>query len=357
MRTYNIVVIPGDGIGPEIMASALAVLQALEQHRGDFRLALDSHEAGAACYMKHGSPMTDDTLEACKKADAIFKGPTGLPSVRKPDGTEAGLLGGILRNGLDLYANVRPIKLYPNVETPIKAQPGSIDYVIVRENTEGLYVSRGLGIVNRYAATDTLLMTRQGVERIVRFAFDVARKRKGAPKDGASRVTCVAKTNVLKSHVFFQGIFDEVAQEYPDIAMDYLYPDAAAAALISQPDQFDVLVMENFVGDLLSDLGGATIGGLGMCPSGNYGDSGAYFEPVHGSAPSIAGKGIANPLSQVLSGAMMLRYLGDGDAADQLALLVMEALKSRSIAVGKDGCPLGGTDSVTRALVKRIQKG
>ena len=354
MRTYSIVVIPGDGIGPEIVDSAATVLRALEDRRRDFHLELEWHQAGAACYLKNGIAMTSETLEACKRADAIFKGPAGDPNVRLPNGTEAGLLGGILRNGLDLFANVRPIKLYPNVQAPIKAQPGGIDYVIVRENTEGLYASRGLGVANRYAASDTLLMTRPGVERIVRFAFEVARGRKGAPKDEVHRVTCVDKGNVLKSHVFFHQIFEEVGQAYPDIERERINSDAAAAALVMEPDRFDVLVMENFLGDLLSDLGGATIGGLGMCPSGNYGEQRAYFEPVHGTAPTIAGKGTANPLSQVLSGAMLLRHIGEAEAALELEAAVLEVLKSGSLAIGGDGCPVGGTAAATKALVDQI---
>lgn len=198
-------------------------------------------------------------------------------------------------------------------------------------------------------------MTRNGVERIVRFAFKIAKGRNGAPKDRVRRVTCVAKTNVLKSHVFFANIFDEVAKEFPDIHTEHLYPDTAAAALVSDPSHFDMLVMENFLGDILSDLGGATIGGLGMCPSGNYGDKIAYFEPTHGSAPTIAGKGVANPLSQILSAGMMLRYLGEAGAADTLEAAVVRALKSGGITIGQDGCPAGGTKAVTEALVKRIQ--
>ncbi len=355
MGTHRIVVIPGDGIGPEIVDSAVTVLQALERRRGDFRLELEWREAGAGCYLKNGTAMSPETLESCKAADAILKGPAGHPNVRLPDGTEAGLLGGFLRNGLDLYANLRPIRLYPNVQAPVKAQPGDIDYVIVRENTEGLYASRGLGVANRNAAADTLLMTRPGVERIARFAFEVARQRQGAPRDGGHRVTCVDKGNVLKSHAFFLQIFQEVGQAYPDIEKERINSDAAASALVMEPGRFDVLVMENFLGDLLSDLGGATIGGLGMCPSGNYGEQRAYFEPVHGIAPTIAGKGVANPLSQVLSGAMLLRHIGETEAAQELEAVVLRALESGRLTIGSDGCPVGGTAAATKALVDQIQ--
>ena len=282
-------------------------------------------------------------------------GPAGLPEVRNPDGTEAGLLGGVLRNGLDAYANVRPIKLWPSVEAPIKLKPGQMDYVIVRENTEGLYASRGLGVSNRWAASDILFMTRPGVERVARFAFELARKRKGAPKDGVRRVTCVDKSNVLKSFWFFRQLFAEVGREYPDIEKDYLYSDAAAQALVMDPTRFDVLVMENFLGDMLSDLGGGTAGGIGLCPSGNCGDKHAYFEPVHGSAPSLAGLGRASPVSQVLSVAMMLEHLNEVEAAERVNRAVWQAFTSGALAIGGDGCPVGGTHAATEAILKSIQ--
>ena len=198
----------------------------------------------------------------------------GLPDVRKPDGTEAGLLGGILRVGFDLYANVRPIRLFPNAATPLSGyEPDGIDYVIVRENTEGLYLSRGIGLVTPHAATDTLLLTAHGCERIARFAFQTAlKKQRGAPEDGRKRVTLVDKSNVLRSFAFFRRIFLDVAQEFPEVAAECLYVDSAAAALVGRPQHFQVIVTENLFGDILSDLGGATIGGLGMCPSANIGE-------------------------------------------------------------------------------------
>ena len=311
-------VIPGDYIGPEIVQATVDILQTLEHEREEFHLELEYHQAGAAYFRETGQPMSPASLERCRTVDAVLKGPVGDPAVRFPDGTEAGVLGGVLRNGLDLYANVRPVRLMPGIDAPIKVDPGQIDYVIVRENTEGLYLSRGMGVGNDRAMADTLLMTRHGVERVSRFAFELAKGRRGAPRDGAHRVTCVDKSNVLKSFAFFRRIFAEVGEEYPDIQKDYIYSDAAAQALIIEPDRFDVLVMENFLGDLLSDLGGATIGGIGLCPSGNYGDEFAYFEPIHGSAPSIAGKGVANPLSQVLSAVLMLDKLGEDGAARHL---------------------------------------
>ena len=354
LSTYKIVVIPGDGIGPELIDAAVRVLTALQESGGGFRLDLEYHEAGAAFYRKAGVAMSEETLEACRQAGSVLKGPVGHPDVRTPEGTEAGNLGGILRTGLDLYANVRPIVLWPGIKAPIRANPGDIDYVIVRENTEGLYASRNLGVGNDWAMSDTMLMTRPGVERIVRFAFELAGKRKGAPRDGVRRVTCVDKSNVLRSFAFFRRIFDEVGEQYPDVQRDYLYSDAAAQALVMAPDRFDVLVMENFVGDLLSDLGGGTVGGVGMCPSSNLGDQYSYFEPIHGSAPDIAGRKVANPLSQILSAAMMLEWLGEPEGRERIYSAVWRALESGQLVIQANGCPEDGTDAAAEAVVRNL---
>ncbi len=354
MRTHQVIIIPGDGIGPEIAEEALEVLKAVETRRGDFKLELARHDAGAEQYLRTGHNLLPETLQACRDADAVLKGPVGLPSVRLTDGTEAGLLGGVLRNGLDLYANVRPIKLWPGVRAPVTFKPGQIDYVIVRENTEGLYASRGRGVANDWAASDVMFMTRPGVTRICHFAFELARKRNGSPSDGARRVTCVDKSNVLRSFSFFRTIFNEVAEQYPDLERDFLYADAAAQALVMDPSRFDVLVMENFLGDILSDLGGGTIGGVGLCPSGNIGDHGSYFEPIHGSAPTLTGTGTANPLGQILSAVMMLEYLGEGLAARQVEDAVWSAFVSGSLVVLADGCPQGGTQAVSQAIVQHL---
>jgi 3-isopropylmalate dehydrogenase len=356
MPTHRIVTIAGDGIGPEILGSALEVLAEVERRLDGFHLELEAHEGGAACYERTGKNLSDESLEACRVADGALKAPVGLPWVRRPDGTEAGLLGGVMRNGLDLYANVRPIKLWPGVDGPLKAKPGQIDYVIVRENTEGLYLSRGLGVGNDEAMADVLLMTRKGVARVTRFAFDVARRRNGRPADGTKRVTCVDKSNVLRSFWFFRQIFEEVAEEYPDIEKDFLYSDAAAQALVQRPWDFDVMVMENFLGDLLSDLGGGTIGGLGMCPSGNLGAAAAYFEPVHGTAPDIAGQGVANPVSQILSAAMMLEHLCEDEAARLVHQAVWQALESGDLSIQANGRPRGGSAAATKAVVAHLEQ-
>ena len=358
MKTYNIVMIPGDGIGPELLDAAIQVLDKIQELAGDFRFSYAFHEAGAGYYQKHGVNISPETLEAIRKADATMKGPVGLPGVRFPDGTEAGVLGGVLRSGFDLYANVRPIKLFPKVTIPLKDRPpGSIDYVMVRENTEGLYLSRGRGIITEQAASDTLLLTRKGCERICRFAFKMAmEKPKGAPEDGRKRLTLVEKSNVLRSFYFFRQIFAEVAREFPEVEAENIYVDAASAALVMRPEHFQVLVTENMFGDILSDLGGATIGGLGMCPSANIGDERAYFEPIHGSAPDIVGKNKANPLSQILAGGMMLDYLGRKKEALLLENAVRQALEKERFRISSAGQVEGGAPHVAKILKEELAR-
>jgi 3-isopropylmalate dehydrogenase len=352
LRRYRVAVINGDGIGPEIVEATLSVLDAVA---GDgFVLEQVAVSGGAATFLEEGVPLTSEGLATVSAADATLKGPVGLPDVRLASGTEAGLLGGVLRNGLDLFANVRPVLLLPGVPTRLRAEPGSIDYVIVRENTEGLYASRDKGVGNRWAMTDTLIVTRPGCERVARYAFELARSRTGAPADGRSRVTCVDKANVLRSLDFFREVFLEVADEYPDIEAECLYVDAAAQSLVIEPEHFDVIVTENMFGDILSDLGGATVGGIALCPSGNIGESAAYFEPIHGSAPSITRTGVANPIGQILSGALMLDYLGEQSAATAVRRSIAAALAAGAIAVLPDGSVRGGAASVAEAVVAAL---
>jgi isocitrate/isopropylmalate dehydrogenase len=354
MKTYKIGVIQGDGIGPELVAAAKAVLDAV--CAGQIQLDFHEEDGGADTYSRTGMNLSPAALDRIKNDyAATLKGPVGLPNVRKPDGTEGGLLGGTLRGGLDAFANVRPVRSIPNVRTPMRADIGAIDYVIVRENTEGLYLSRGLGVGNDRASSDQLLMTRVGIERVVHFAFALARTRNGAPRDGVKRVTCVDKSNVIRTYAFFRQIFDEIAPQYPDIAADYRYSDAAGHDLVFNPGHFDVLVMENFLGDLLSDVGAATVGGLGMCPSGNIGESGAYFEPIHGSAPTIAGKNLANPISQILSAALLLRHIGESELGARIEAAVDLAFARKSIDILETGSPKDGTTSVTEAVIQALR--
>ncbi|MFQ5830703.1 MAG: isocitrate/isopropylmalate dehydrogenase family protein [Candidatus Methylomirabilia bacterium] len=310
MPTYEIAVLPGDGVGPEVMAEAVKVLRVAETRFPELRLECTEHPAGARCYKQTGTDLPQETLEACRKADAILFGSAGLPHVRLPDGT--GIAPQLtLRFILDLYAGVRPIKRYAGVPPTLAADP-PIDYVIVRENTEGLYASWGGGIRLRdQAATDTMIMTRQGAERIARYAFHLAQKRHGAPADGSHRVTCVDKADVLRSMLFFRQVFDEVARDFPEIEPDHFNIDAMALYMVQRPSRFDVVVTENMFGDIISDLGAGTIGGMGLSPSADVGDTYALFQPSHGTAPDIAGKGIANPIAQILSAAMMVDWLGE----------------------------------------------
>ncbi|MEE9240848.1 MAG: isocitrate/isopropylmalate dehydrogenase family protein [bacterium] len=356
MRNHRVVVIPGDGIGPEIAEATLAVLEAIQKAGGGFALQLEEHHAGATYYVKHGKRISEETMEACRSADAVLKAPVGNPAIRTPEGTEAGLLGGVLRTGLDLFAGVRPIKLYPGIRSPLAGyRPGRIDYVVVRENTEGLYASRDKGVGGPHAMVDTMVMTRPGVERVVRFAFELARRREGAPQDGIRRVTCVDKSNVLRSFVFFREIFYEVAAGYPDVEAETIYSDACAQALVIDPAHYDVLVMENMLGDLLSELGGATVGGVGMCPSGNIGEEHAFFEAIHGSAPDIAGQGVANPLSLILSAAMLLDHIGEAAAARKLGRAVWSALDGGEVRLDERGRAQDGTRAIGEAVIAHMK--
>ncbi len=202
--------------------------------------------------------------------------------------------------------------------------------------------------------TDTSIATREGTLRVVRFAFELALRRPGAPADGAPRVTCVDKSNVLRSHALFRDVFYEVAADYPGIEAECLYADAAAQALVLRPGDFDVMVMENLLGDILSDLGGATIGGISLCPSGNIGDGAAYFEPIHGSAPSIAGKGVSNPLGQILAAALMLDHLGFTADGDRVRSAVGGALGDGRIQLAPDGSAAGGPVHVASVIASSL---
>lgn len=355
-RRLTLAVVPGDGIGPELTRSALAVLRTVAERE---RLTLDLREepAGAGHYRRTGRAVEPGALERLAAADGVLKGPVGLPDVRRADGTEAGLLGGVLRTGLDTFANVRPMRLLPGVRGATRHRAGEIDYVIVRENTEGLYLSRGAGVATSEAATDQLMVTRAGTLRVVRHAFALARARAADGRTRSGRgpeVICVDKSNVLRSFALFRSVFDEVAAEYPDVGAGHLYADAAAHALVAHPERFDVLVMENFLGDLLSDLGAATVGGLGMCGSGNIGASAAYFEPIHGSAPALAGRGLANPTSQLLSLALLLEHTGHHTASGAVRTAVEGAYEDGAVRLTAEGTPRGGTDAVTEAVLARL---
>lgn len=363
MGTYKIAMLPGDGIGPEVMAEATRVLREIGRLRG-LAFELESFDAGAERFLKTGVTMPEEVFHACKAADAIMMGAIGLPEARHPDGREVN--GDVifrLRFDLDLYAGVRPVKLYEGIVSPLRDVSKGIDYVIVRENVEGLYASRTGGCnVRDEVATDTIVMTRTGIEKITRFAFRLAEKRSGRPGDGRKLVTCVDKANVLSSYAYFRKIYDEVAGEYPDIARDYAYVDAMTLYQVLNPHHYDVVVAENMFGDIISDLSSATVGGMGMAPSGDIGDNHAMFQPSHGSAPTIAGKSLANPLATILSAAMMLEWLGDRHNDDR-AKAAASDIERAVQAVLKEGryrtADIGGNSStaeVGEAVAATLRK-
>jgi 3-isopropylmalate dehydrogenase len=358
MGCYRIAEIGGDGIGPQVVAEAVRVLRAVEE--ADLRFCFERAEIGAGVFQRTGEDLPRDTVELCRATDAILFGVVGLPGVRHADGTD--LVPQVsLRMLLDLYAGTRPIKLYPGVPTPIKLPPGHvIDYVIFRENTEGLFASLGGGSkVGEELAVDTLVITRRGTERIVRRAFEAARARAhGAPADGVRRVTCVDKANVFRSYAFFRQVFQETARDFPDVRPDFAYVDAMTMHAIQSPWRYDVVVLENMFGDILSDLGAATVGGLGMAPSGDIGERYALFQPSHGTAPDIAGRDVANPLAAILSAAMMCRWLGqqhEDPAATRAADRIESAVASAVADPRSHPADLGGTAS-TRETAEAVIK-
>jgi 3-isopropylmalate dehydrogenase len=343
--SYHIAVMPGDGIGPEVIREAVRVLEAAAGAAG-VSLELETLPSGAGEYLRSGTPLPEETVERARAADAVLLGAMGLPDVRWPDGTEMAPQVE-LRFRLDLYAGIRPVRWYPGVPAVLaQKRPEDVDLVVVRESTEGLFASFQTGVVLRdEVGVDQQVITRAGTERVCRAAFEWARRRardRGRP----GKVTCVDKANAFRSMAFFRKVFDEVAAAYPDVEADRAYVDATAMNMVRRPETFDVLVMENMFGDILSDLGPALIGGLGLAPSADIGDERAVFQPTHGTAPDIAGQGIANPLAAILSAAMMLEWLGDrgADPAARTAGGLIHRAVERGLAAGELlGPDLGGT--------------
>ena len=333
MNKYRIAVIPGDGIGPEVMSAAVSVLQAMEDQSGKFGFEFTEYMAGDAYKAKTGVAMTEETFEAVKASDACLFAAVGesAKEVIIP-----------LRQRLNLYANIRPAKVYPNVPN-VK---GQMDMVIVRENTECLYKRIQDGGPDWGVALRVI--TRTASERIARYAFELARR------EGRKKVTCVHKSNMMETTCgLFQDCCRKVAAGYNDIGYNEEIVDACAMKMVMFPERFDVMVTTNLFGDILSDLAAGIVGGLGMVPSANIGDKMAVFEPVHGSAPDIAGKGIANPIAQILSAGMMLDWLGQKQAAKVLEVAVIDVLKE-----GKTLTPdLKGsskTDDVAEAVIAKL---
>jgi 3-isopropylmalate dehydrogenase len=334
----KIAVIPGDGIGPEVVREGLKVLAAVA---GPMRLRyeLTEFDYGGDRWLKSGEVLPAGALEELRQFDAIYLGAVGHPEV--PAGViEKGLLLGI-RFGLDQYVNLRPIKLYPGVWTPIKDKgPEEIDFVVVRENTEDMYV--GTGGFMHYGtpdevATQVALYSRKGTERIMRYAFELARKRNKAKK-----LTMVDKSNVLTfGHDLWVRTFAEVGEEYPDIEKDHAYVDATCMWMVKNPEWFDVIVTTNMFGDIITDLGAMIQGGMGVAASGNINPNGtSMFEPIHGSAPKYAGKNLANPIASIAAMAMLLDHVGEAKAAARIESAIAGILGSGKIpdlAAGK--CP------------------
>lgn len=321
----KIAVLAGDGIGPEVMAEGLKVLHAV---RDDVETT--DFDLGARRYLRNGELLTDADLDALKAHDAILLGAIGDPE-RVPAGVlERGLLLP-LRFKLDHYVNLRPSRLYPSSVSPL-ANPGDIDFVVVREGTEGLYAGNGGTLrqgTEHEVASEVSQNTYHGVSRVVRYAFELAMTRR-------KKLTLVHKTNVLvNAGGLWQRVVDEVAPEYPEVEVDYNHIDAATIYMVQDPQRYDVIVTDNLFGDILTDLAGAVAGGVGLASSGNINAAKEFpsmFEPVHGSAPDIAGQGIADPTAMILSVAMMLRFLGDDDNAARIEDAVERDVSERGDA-------------------------
>jgi 3-isopropylmalate dehydrogenase len=379
-RTYKVSVLPGDGIGKEVVPEAIRVLKAAEAVQGGLVLEFSTFPGGGEYYLRTGTEWSEEAERFTKhEADAVVLGAVGANDndgnpVRRPDNHLAGyslVIG--LRRELDLFANLRPVKLYEGVPNVLASKsPGQIDMVMVRENTEGLYApqkdeyQRGDLIET---AIDHRIITRSASKRVARFAFEQATQRKGAPTDGKSRVTCVDKSNLLAGCQLFRKSFDEVAKEYPRIERDYAYVDAFTQWIIRKPEWYDVVVAPNCFGDIITDLGAALQGGLGLAPAANIGTHHGVFEPVHGSAPKHAGKNVSNPMAAVLAAGMMLQWLGTQysdkncrEASTTISTAVQEVIRNGKIRT-YDLCEgewasvkPSSTTQVTDAIIRSIQE-
>ncbi|OZC55533.1 3-isopropylmalate dehydrogenase [Rhodococcus sp. 06-621-2] len=356
MTTYEIALLPGDGIGPEVVDAAVEVLTAAADLSG-LQLNFTTHAAGAAHYRETGVSISPEVTAAVGKADAVLLGAMGLPDIRKEDGTE--ITPQIdLREHYDLFASLRPCILLPGVPTRVRAD--KIDMLVIRETTEGLFAGRhDEGTVSADAASDRLTVTREGCIRLFDIAFEQARVRRdnhGTP----GHVTLLDKSNVLRSNAFMRSIFDEVAAKYPDIGTDRLYIDAGSMMLVTNPERFDVVVSENVFGDITSEIAAGVVGGLGVAPSGDVSREHGIFQPSHGSAPDIAGSGVANPVATMLSAAMLLEWLG-GRNSDDVALTTAGAIRSALAVTLEQGVltrDLGGsanTAEVTASVVSALK--
>jgi len=352
-RVYKIAVIPGDGTGPEVVAEGLKVLKAASEEF-DFKYQLEHYDLGGERYLRTRETLPDSVLKELKGMDAIYLGAIGHPEV-KSGILEQGILLKI-RFQLDQYINLRPVKLYPGVETPLKGKgPEHIDYVVVRENTEGAYIGAG-GFLKKgtpdEVAIQEAIHTRKGVERCIRYAFEYCRRRNQKKK-----VTLCGKTNVL-TYAFdlWERTFHEVAKEFEDIETDYAHVDATCMWMVKNPEWFDVIVTDNMFGDIITDLAAMTQGGLGIAAGGNINPEGvSMFEPMGGSAPKYMGKGVVSPLAAISACQLMLEVLGEGRAAKGIEEAIMKVVRRdvKNLTAGKMGYT---TSEVGDLVVKYILK-
>ena len=354
MPEYKIAAIPGDGIGAEVVAAGLEVLAALEARAPNLKFTIESFPWGSDYYRAHGRMMAEDGIARLAEFDAIYFGAVGDPEV--PDHVTLWGLRLAICQGFDQYANVRPARILPGVESPLAGVgEGDLDWIIVRENSEGEYAGAGgrahTGLPEE-VAVETAIFTRSGVARIMRFAFDLARTRP------AKHLTCVTKSNAQRhGMVLWDEIFAEIARDYPDVATDKMLVDAMTTRMVREPSSLDVVVATNLHADILSDLAAALSGSLGIAPTANLNPERRYpsmFEPIHGSGFDITGKGIANPVASFWSAAMMLEHLGEADAGAALLQAV-----ERALASGQASTPdLGGTATtaqVTQAVCAALE--
>jgi tartrate dehydrogenase/decarboxylase / D-malate dehydrogenase len=329
LKAYKIAVIEGDGIGREVVPEGVRVLEAVA-HRFDLSFSWQNFDWSCERYAKTGRMMPEDGLEQLRPFDAIYLGAIGYPGV--PDHVSLWGLLIPIRRGFKQYVNLRPVRLLEGITSPLSGRkPGEIDFVIVRENSEGEYSEVG-GRLNRNTEDDIAIQqsifTRRGCDRIIRYAFELARTRK-------KHVTSATKSNgIVFSMPFWDERFAAISKQYPDVKTDQFHIDILSAHLVAHPDWFDVVVGSNLFGDILSDLGAAVVGSMGLAPAANLNPEREYpslFEPVHGSAPDIAGKGIANPVAQIWTGAMMLRHLGEEQAAHAVEQAIFKVLASSSV--------------------------
>jgi len=347
MKTFKIAVIAGDGIGKEMVPEGIRVLEAAGQRYG-FRWQWQEFDWSCDTYLKTGKMMPEDGLKQLRPFDAVFLGAVGHPSV--PDHVSLWGLLIPIRRGFRQYVNLRPVRLFEGIESPLKQwKPGEIDFCIVRENNEGEYSEIGGRLyeeTEEEMAVQQTVFTRRGVDRVMKFAFELARKRK-------KHLTSATKSNgIIHTMPFWDERFREMAAKYKDVRTDQFHIDILTAHFVRHPDWFDVVVGSNLFGDILSDLGPAVVGSIGIAPSANLNPEKEFpsmFEPVHGSAPDIAGKGIANPIGQIWSGAMMLRQLGEAKAAD-----AVEGAIAKVLAKGQVRTPDIGGKSSTREMGEAI---